>query len=418
MTVADNSDLISSYAARLNPALLHNHAVISPLGVWLLLALVGPATTGQARRDLETVLGTTVADAQARAQLLLEEPHPAVSAIAAAWDRDLGPAFDQWARTLPGAVERGPVPDQLHANAWAQQRTNGAITEFPLRIDDLTRFILASALATDISWAKPLGTSTELGGEFGAHIGRALVVDDGVQLVADTAAAGLVAVTAPPTSSALDVFSVIAAPDVGAERVDRAAHQVAAMLRGDTAEARVIPTDQLTDGHAWTVTERRVRGFGGSSVEIRWRSHQPAWSASSSHDLDYAPGMPEVFSTLAGFARPEDQPALLAAKQTAVASYGREGFTAAAVTAIAMAPGSMPTVREVLVRCIDVRFNRPYAVLATAAKDQGPIAWRGVPLFSAWITKPDDTAVEAPHHPSPSGSDDRDLSWRIVDHGQ
>ena len=403
MTVADNPDLISSYAARLNPALLHGHATISPLGVWLLLALVGPAATGQSRRDLETVLGTTVADAQSRAQLLLEEPHPAVSAIAAVWDRDLGPAFHRWARTLPGPVERGPVPDQLHANAWAEQRTDGRITEFALDIDDLTRLILASALTTDISWAKPLGTSTELGGEFGAQIGRALVVDDGAQLVADTAAAGLVAVTAPPTSSALDVLSVIAAPDVGAERVDRAAHQVAAMLRGDTTGARVIPADQLTDGHSWIVTERRVRGFGGSPVEIRWRSHLPAWSASSSHDLDGAPGMSSVFSALAGFARPEDQPVELAAKQTAVASYGREGFTAAAVTAIAMVPGSMPTIREVLVRNVDVRFNRPYAVLATAATDQGPPAWRGVPLFSAWITKPDDTVVHAPQHPQPVG---------------
>ena len=239
------------------------------------VGLVGPATGGQARRDFEAVLGTIVVDAHARARLLLDKPHPAVSAVAAAWDRDLGPAYRRWARTLPGSVERGPVPTQVDADAWARQRTGGAITRFPLQVDELTLLILASAVATDTAWARPLGTSTELGGEFGARIGHALVVDDGVQLVADTTAAGLVAVTAPRTSSGLDVLSVIAAPDVAAERVDRAAHQVAAMLRGDDTDAQVVPQDLLTDGHAWTVTERLERVDGG--LPFRFDGEATCW---------------------------------------------------------------------------------------------------------------------------------------------
>src|SRR4051812_44397556 len=139
------------------------------------------------------------------------------------------------------------------------------------------------------------------------------------------------------------------------------------MLRGDMTEARAIAPDQLTGGHAWTITEHREESFGKSPIQIRWRSHLPAWSASSSHDLDRAPGMPAVFSALAALARPEDQPVELAAKQTAVASYGREGFKAVAVTAIGLRASGMPTLTEVLVRKVEVRFNRPYAVLATAA---------------------------------------------------
>ena len=111
--------------------------------------------------------------------------------------------------------------------------------------------------------------------------------------------------------------------------------------------------------------------------------------------------MPAVFGALADFTRPEDQPIGFAAKQTTVASYCREGYKAAAVTAIEMYLTGAPMLTEVLVRDVVVRFDRPYAVLTTAATDQGPPAWRGLPLFSAWITEPDDTAVEIPRDLQP-----------------
>jgi hypothetical protein len=404
MAVVDNSELVSAYAAQCNPALLGKHAVASPLGLWLLLALVGPVTEGAARRDLETVLGTTVDDAAVRAQAMLSEPHPAVSAVAAVWDRKLGPAFDEWARSLPDVVERGPVPNQAQANAWAQARTNGLIGEFPLQIDELTRLVLASALAADIAWATPLATTDDLGGEFGVLIAHALTLHFGIQLVAETDAAGLVAVAAPRASSALDVLSVIAAPDVMPADVDTAAHQVAAMLRGDERAARRMLVEELADGHAWTVTDRREQRFGGPSVQAEWRSHLPAWSATSNHDLMTAPGVPLVFDALTGFARAEDLPMDFSAKQTAVASYSKTGFKAAAVTAMAMVAAGVPTMpekHEVLVRRIELRFNRSHAVLACAAQDEGPSAWRGVPVFSAWVTEPEETIVERPGPPQP-----------------
>jgi hypothetical protein len=335
---------------------------------------------------------------------LLSDPHPAVSALAAVWDRRLGPAFDDWARTLPDVVERGPVPNQAQADAWAKDRTRGLIAEFPIQIDDLTRLVLASALAADITWASPLDTTDDLGGEFGSMIANALTLYFGTQLVAETDAAGLVAVAAPRSSSALDVLSVIAAPGVAPADVDTAARQVAAMLRGDERAARPVPFEELADGHAWTVTDRREQRFGGPSVRAEWRSHLPAWSATSDLDLAAAPGVPSVFEALTGFARAEDLPVDFAAKQTAVASYSQTGFKAAAVTAVAMVAGSMPSMpekHEVLVRRIELRFNRSHAVLACAAQDEGPSAWRGVPVFSAWITEPEDTIVEPPRPVGP-----------------
>ena len=60
--------LIARYAERFNAAFADGvHAVTSPLGAWLLLALVAPAADGDARARLEEVLGTTADDAFARA---------------------------------------------------------------------------------------------------------------------------------------------------------------------------------------------------------------------------------------------------------------------------------------------------------------------------------------------------------------
>lgn len=395
------AELVSAYANSFNPATLHGHAVTSPLGLWLLLALAGPATAGATRTELETVLGTTVDDAAARAAELLGEPHPAVAALAAVWDRNLGRAFDAWARTLPDVVARGPVPSQAQASMWAQSHSRGVIDEFPLRIDELTRLLLASALATDIAWRTPLDTTDQLGGDFGRVIRRGLTVRDGTQLIVDTDAAGRVAVAAPHTVSALEVLSVIAAPDVAAAEVDAAAHQVAALLRGDDRAAHPVPVEDLADGHAWTVTEHRERRAGGPSVQTEWRSHLPAWTATSTHDLKDAPGVAAVAGALVGFLAEEDLPASFGAAQTAVASYTKSGFKAAAVTAIGVVAAGLPTFHEVLVKRIEVRFNRPYAVLACAARDDGPQAWRGVPVFSAWVTQPDETTSDAVGAPQP-----------------
>ncbi|UBV15242.1 hypothetical protein [Mycolicibacterium fortuitum] len=71
------------------------------------------------------------------------------------------------------------------------------------------------------------------------------------------------------------------------------------------------------------------------------------------------------------------------------------------MTAIGMVAGSVPRFREVLVRRVEIRFNRPFAVLACADRQDGPAAWRGMPVFSAWVTEPQDTVIEAAGPPRP-----------------
>jgi hypothetical protein len=48
---------IAAYAARFHGALGSGHRAASPLGAWLLLALVAPAAEGERREEIEEALG-------------------------------------------------------------------------------------------------------------------------------------------------------------------------------------------------------------------------------------------------------------------------------------------------------------------------------------------------------------------------
>ena len=88
-------------------------------------------------------------------------------------------------------------------------------------------------------------------------------------------------------------------------------------------------------------------------------------------------------------------PSWYQARQAAVARYSRTGFEAAAITA-AFA-GSVTRQGLGLLRTAELRFGHPFAVVAvTADQDHHPwdaprrSSWHGLPVFSAWITQPED----------------------------
>ena len=82
-----------------------------------------------------------------------------VEAALAVWVRidDATAEVADWLRGLPDDVESGFMPTQTEADAWAKRETLGLIATFPLDIDPLTRIVLASALATRVSWEAPFG---------------------------------------------------------------------------------------------------------------------------------------------------------------------------------------------------------------------------------------------------------------------
>ncbi len=149
--------LADSYAQRVYPAVLAQHdagSVCSPLGVWLLLAACASAAGGEDRRSL----GCPADEAAELLAAFMATPPPGLKAALALWVsvRDAGQEVRDWARSLPSALETGAIPTQEEADAWAKRTTDGLIDRFPMQIDARTRLVLASALATKVSWSVPL----------------------------------------------------------------------------------------------------------------------------------------------------------------------------------------------------------------------------------------------------------------------
>lgn len=348
------AEAVRTYAATARATLGSAESpVISYAGLWLLLASLAPA----AETETDEILGLNRADARAAALALLEAPHPTVGAAVAGW---LRPGVEQTSG-LPVVLD--PLPSQAGLDAWAEENTRGLIKQFPLEIDARTLIVLASALVVTPRWSEQLGE-----GEDGL-----LLLEDGFQAVVETEAAGPVAVACPPSEDGISVYSVIAADGVAAEDVWRAAEEV---VRGiDSGEVRDHALAAYEDGHAWTVQEVTV---SGSAASDRWRSHLPEWSAEDRHDLSAAPGVAEIARGVMASVQEESEAVCV---QKAVASYDREGFEAAAVTGM-MVRAAAVVPRERTVRQIDLRFDRPHAVVAVARGG----AWEGIPLFDSWVT--------------------------------
>jgi hypothetical protein len=363
--------LVAAYGARVRgtPGLAVPD-VISYAGLWLLLAALSPVASGPVAQRVAEILGVDPGEAGARAEALLTDPHPALGAALGAWAQsELSLPPDLVAR-LPVSLEALPAQDVL--DRWAAERTRGLIRTFPVTVTPATLLILASALVAQVEWTQELGEDDD----------GWLVLDGGLQALVHTEAAGVVAVARPLTEDGVDVVSVIAAHDVPPPAVWQAVDEIVAMLNTGTMSDRMTPEPITDDGHAWEV-RAETRSFQeaddpGPDVQI-WRSRLPRWKAAEPGiELTDAPGVKEVAAALVP-ERPE-RDVQMTCVQSAVASYDQVGFSAAAVTAMFLATGA-PSWLERSVRLVQLRFDRPHAVVAIARGG----AWEGIPIFHAWV---------------------------------
>jgi hypothetical protein len=404
---------LARYARLLHQVIGAGHHVASPLGAWLLLALAGPACAGDDLRQLEQILGVDAGAAAEFAAELLAHPHPVVRAAAAVWSEE-GSATDariaSWQTGLPPQVDTGPVPGQAELDAWATRQTQGLIDRFPIDASQPLTWLLATALATRVSWERPfdLAPASALGSAspwavtltqvlrtpHGPEDGRVPGHD---QFIAATEAAGDVAVHAASARDGLLVVSVAAAAQVQAASVLSAAYDLAtALATGRPLTHRSLFDMPLGEGLAWTITEEHVNTAAGRREE-RCTAVLPAWSAHSTSELtDPRLG----FATVRHALDPIDP---WQAKQAAMARYTRIGFEAGAIIALAIALSAIahrPGVR----RTAELRFGHPFAVVAVAvdsARPQdshGPVPrspWHGLPVFSAWVADPQDATNDS-----------------------
>lgn len=399
MTVSTSriADCVSAYAARLHAVIGTKHHVASPLGAWLLLALAAPASTGADRDSLTEVLGCDVADAARAAADLLTEPHPVVASAAAAWTSpaaSLPEEFLRWREALPGVVTTGSLPGRAELDAWAREHTFGLIDRFPVSAENLY-LVLVTALATKVSWQVPfglapavsLGSASPWAGRLNRVLRTPARPAGHVKFITTTPQAGEVIVHIASAAGGLEVVSVAAMPAVPSGRVLAAAYDLGCR---HAMGGRIDPRDlvSLPPGeHAlWSVREIMAAGDSVAAV-------LPAWSAMSKHDLS-SPGL--GFDVAKHALVGNDDP--WASQQVAMARYSRTGFEAAAISAMVVASAArLPATH----RDVVLRFGHAYAVVALAIATPGTASggspWHGLPVFSAWVSEPEDATDDDGH---------------------
>lgn len=366
---------------------------MSPLGAWMLLALCATASEGQARQSLNDTLGCDTADAAALTAGLLAGPHPLVSAAAGAWYGSGTPVITRWLAGLPPQVQSGPLPGQAALDDWARRHSFGLIERLPFGDDPSVRLLAATLLATKVSWTQPFDVvpAADLGrrSPWAGSLSRVLRTPEPrrhgeagghQQFIVATPEAGEVVVHSAWAADGLAVTSVAAAPQVPPAQVLAAAYRLASAIGSATpVPRRSLFELPLGDGPMWTITEHHGQVMAGDGREERAVAVLPAWSARTELALtDPSLGFATAIQPLA-----QGDP--WTAKQSAVARYSRTGFEAAAASAVAVAL-AMRVPRAGLIRTAELRFGHPFATVAVTA---GPGPWHGLPVFSAWVTDPE-----------------------------
>lgn len=385
---------ISRYAARLHAAAGSEHHVASPLGAWLLVALVAgaPSSPGQ-RAEMTDVLGIAPEPARDAARRLLAHPPVALDVAAAAWHGVESEGLRQWLGSLGSDVATGAIPSPHEADEWASRHTHHLIDRFPIDVGADTLLVLASAVATTVTWIVPFEAipSTTLTRPAADGFNQVATVLHSPTEQAEAffvdSADGLLAVhVMPATDRNLLVASVLGPPTLPARTVLEHAHKIA-MSVGQ--HPRSIPDRRslfdlpLGPSPVGAIAERTASTRG---PDEDYDVVLPAWSATSRHALLPMPGLgfdtaTEILRPLVPGARSVD------AQQSAMARYTRTGFEAAAVTGVQMLASAV-VARTRRIRTARIEFTRPFAAVAVAPRQP----WAGLPLFSAWITRADEAS--------------------------
>lgn len=353
--------------------------VCSPLGAWLLVALLAPAAADPDHTIEQAVLGLSAEEAARLAGSLLQEDGGDYLAALGVWSNP--ELAEPWARLLPAGAVQGRVPElPASLDAWAAETSRGLIEQFPAA-DDAVRspFVFASAVSARTTWVEPfeqqqvvwldeeiLGLGRTLNGEETGGVARTTTGEYGYADIAAT--------------DGSRVLLVIGEKDEPAEQVLAAAHQIESVLSGDDVSGAALFTveDVEGDGHSWQLTEH-AWSQSTSVATIAFELH-------SNHDLEQAVGIAELRELkLPGLFASGEPGQVIAAKQAAMARFHSQGFEAAAVTSmmVAMAaPGGFDK------RSLHLSFSRPFAFLA---RDHNNLPW-----FAGWVVEPADEPEPQP----------------------
>jgi hypothetical protein len=402
--------LVLAYAQGVGRAVLAQHersSVYSPVGIWVLLCAALVAAEGPDRERLEQAVGCPREEAGELLEAFVNDAPEALKAAVALWARSerTTDVFERWVRKLPAGVATGPMPSQTEADDWARRSTLELIQRFPGNVEE-TLVVLASAVATRVSWEQPFEITAarerfSRASPWYDEVDQVLCTQQTMDAaIVDTDDAGTVAVFEAVAQEDLTVVCVIADPSVSRERVFDEAHQIVGHIRvGVKLQARSLFDLPIGEDHSWTITEReRPAWHAGQRFEKVTEAALPAWETQSMLDLLAS----EAFAADAATAVLETMTADSGpawAKQVALATFDRYGFKAAAITMMAVAVSAMREPDEIgIERTARLRFDHPFAAIAVSGRPgaRGSTRFRGLPLFEAWVDSPTEAQADRP----------------------
>ena len=395
--VTGSNELTTRWAGALDG---HGGFVVSGACVWPLLALLASGAAGEGLAELTDAIGIDSADGITAALELVAtlRSSPAASAAIGVWAAERVGLLPEWLRQLPpgtaGPLTGDSVRDQAALDRWAAEQTDGLIDSCPVTVGPATMVVLMSALLVRTTWTQPFvdGSMDWSGAPLAPD--RA---DDPDHRVAglsrwsdDLATASVIDHDGRPYgrfvcsgTDDIDVHLVSGAPEDEAGVVLAAA--VAAIEQPHLAvSAAELPVGTVAGCLEVTeVTDSRGGGHDDVSVVV------PRFDLAADHDLTRLAvvfGLRTVSGGGSHFPGIATEPlAVDAAVQRITAAFSREGFVAAAITAIAMLRGMPLPAEPRRHRRISVVHNRPFGFVAVH-RDTGLV------LVAGWVTDPEPLA--------------------------
>ncbi|WP_280269067.1 serpin family protein [Nocardia wallacei] len=349
--------------------------VLSGCGVWPLLGVLATAANEPVRSELAAAVGLSADDAQPAALRLLSELADAetVAGALGVWVREDVELHEQWARSLPGGVVE-KITGQAALDAWADRHTAGLIERFPLSITADTLLVLATAIVARTAWLQPFHDDVlePAAGPWRGHRGPGLSRNS--QHLRDAAIL--------PGAEPVTRVVVRGTGDLDVH-----------LLLGDGSPGEVLATGLgALDGSIEAHTDLPI-GTEGPGLAVRetravadtLRIQLPPFEIRSSHDLcRYLDLFGLRTATDAGQGRfPSISATPLhvdSAAQDALARFTRDGFEAAAVTAIALARAAAAFRPRPAVE-ISATFDRPFGFLAVHRPT-------GLVIVAGWVARP------------------------------
>lgn len=383
--------IIEVFSEKFHRNFLEEHRVGSPLGAWCLLAYI--ATNDEnPNPEVTKSLGCTTREAKEILLALIKEK-PAVIALAVnSWINpsvaDTRP-ISSWTKDVAEIARPvASIPDAEELNEWVERETLGLISEFPATINRNDFLALFSTVAaTEINWETPLKVMPNEDMEQAWNV-RNFLVDKEARnaFIHNDSVHGNFAVHLGVAADGdLNVYSVIALDENVPEAATMAVARSIASGAYNPVKIQDLELGESKNG-SLIVTER-VSSFFDNTI----RAYLPAWKSSNSFNLlDMNLGFRESidrFKSIGGAIGLKVE-----AEQVSVAEYSTAGFKAAAVShaLVALRSSTAGTYKS---RNVVVRFNQPYAVVASI-DPYGTSSWRGIPVFDGWVTKANDIEVK------------------------